>query len=82
MAGIAFQANICAQAGNGPLIAAARMRLSQPENGMKLQIGQHDGFSLAGLYRKGNVINYAVVRIIYGEKQCLNKNFTLSKSPD
>jgi hypothetical protein len=82
MAGIAFQANICAQAGNGPLVAAARMRFSQPEDSLKLQIGQHDGFSLTGLYRKGNVINYALVRTNYGEKQCLNKNFTLSKSPD
>lgn len=75
MAGITFQANICAQAGDGPLIAAARMRFSQPEYGLKLQIGQHDGFSLTGLYRKGNVINYAVVRNILWRKTMPEQDF-------
>ncbi len=40
-AGAAFQADIRAQAEDGPFVAAARMRLAQPNNIVQLQVGEH-----------------------------------------
>ena len=48
LAGLTFQTNIRAQAGDFPLVTATRVWLTQPDDIAYLQIGQHEGIITRG----------------------------------